>query len=65
MISLTVLQTKEPIKTIVLKRIPINQISEPLWINQDDILTPDEKLVDVTCVNFAKILAIFRHTGLQ
>lgn len=45
------------------KRFPVNQISEPLRINQDDVLTPDEKLAYVACVNFSKTLAVFFLTA--
>lgn len=38
--------------------------SEWLWVNQDDVLTPDEKLVDVACVDLAVRLGVFLLTDL-
>lgn len=39
--------------------------SEWLWVNQDNVLTPDEKLVDVACVDLAIHLGVFLLTDLQ
>lgn len=38
--------------------------SEWLWVNQEDVLTPDEKLVDVPCVDLAIRLGLFLPTDL-